>query len=156
MPDDEFAAARPFSPENRAYRGLGMRWLAAAAGAIVVLGVLFGVLGLALGWFNAATDVISPENVKTQYRDAYTGYEALKATAGNICSAKAAIAAEPDQDAKSQRVSEELAYEQNYRRIAADYDAAYDDAFRAEHVGPGDLPNKAPELASQLTAAGCH
>jgi hypothetical protein len=156
MPDDDSATARPYSPENRAYRSLGLRWLAAAVSAVVALGVLFGVLGLAFGWFDAVTDVVSPENVKTQYRDAYTGYEALKATAGDICAAKSAVAAETDQDAKSQRVSEELAYEQNYRRIAASFDAAYDDAFRAEHVGPGDLPNKAPDLASQLAAAGCH
>lgn len=156
MPDDDLRAARPFAPENRPFWGLGIRWLAVTLGVIVVLGVVFGLLGLGLGWFRATTDVVSPENVKAQYQDAYTNYEALKATAGNVCALKTAIATETDPDARTQRVSQELAYEANFRRIAAAYDAAYDDAFRAKHVGPADLPTKAPDLATELTATGCH
>jgi hypothetical protein len=136
----------------RALWGSGVRWFAAGLAVLVVL----GLTGLALGWFTAATDVVSPENVKAQYQDTYGNYEALKATAGDICAAKAAVAAETDPDTRSQRVSQELAYEANYRRIAAAYDAAYDDAFRAKHVGPADLPHTAPDLPTELDAAGCH
>ncbi|WP_236791051.1 hypothetical protein [Amycolatopsis sp. GM8] len=155
MDSDETRALRPFSRENRPWWGLSARWAATIAGCVVAVAVLVTVLGLALGWFKAATDVVSPENVKAQYHDAYTNYEALRATAGNVCSAEAAVAAEPDPSARSQRVSQVQAYQQNYRRIAANYDAAYDDAFRAKHVGPGDLPAKAPDLESALRDAGC-
>jgi hypothetical protein len=134
----------------------GMKWAIASVGTILVLGLVFGVLGFALGWYHTETDVVSPENVKAQYQDAYSNFEALKATAGDVCSALAAVGAETDPDAKSQRVSEELAYEQNYRRIAAAYDAAYDNAFAAKHVGPTDLPHTAPELDAELTTVGCH
>jgi hypothetical protein len=134
---------------------VGMKWVLASIGTILVLGLVFGVLGFVLGWYRADTDVVSPQNVKAQYQDAYTNFEALKATAGDVCSALAAIDAETDPDARSQRVSEELAYEQNYRRIAADYDAAYDNVFQAEHVGPADLPHTAPGLDAELTTVGC-
>lgn len=86
--------------------------------------------------------------------NAYPNFEALKAAAGDVCSALAAIDAETDPDARVQRVSEELAYERNYRRIAADYDAAYDNVFQAKQVGPADLP-RAPGLGAELTAVGC-
>lgn len=155
MDDEDIAAARPFSRENRPFWGLGARWLAAIVGLVVVLALVFGVLGVLLGWYQAARDVVSPENVRAQYQDAYGNYEALRATAGNVCAAKAAVAAETVPDAKSQRMSEELAYEQNYRRIAAAYDAAYDNAFAAKHVGPSDLPRTAPSLAHALRTAGC-
>ncbi len=134
---------------------VGLKWVLASIGTILVLGLVFGVLGFALGWYRADSDVVSPQNVKAQYQDAYTNFEALKATAGDVCSALTAIDAETDPDARSQRVSEELAYEQNYRRIAADYDAAYDNVFQAKHVGPADLPRTAPGLDAELTTVGC-
>ncbi|HEY4460869.1 MAG TPA: hypothetical protein VGN81_41595 [Pseudonocardiaceae bacterium] len=153
--DDELDSMRPFSPQNRRVWGLGVRWLVASTVVVVVLALVFGVLGVALGWYNAATDVVSPENVKAQYQDAYSNFEALKATAGDVCSARAAVTAETDPDARTQRVSQELAYEQNYRRIAASYDAAYDNAFQAKHVGPTDLPHTAPDLNAELKVVGC-
>lgn len=68
---------------------------------------------------------------------------------------RAAVTAETDPDARTQRVSQELAYEQNYGRIATSSDAAYDNAFQAKHVGPTDLPHAAPELDSELATVGC-
>lgn len=155
MPVDDLDSARPFAPENRPVWGLGFRWLAAGIGVIVLLGVVFGLVGLALGWFRSTTEVVSPENVRAQYQDSYTNFEALRATAGDICSARAAVAAETLPDVREQRVTQELAYEENYHRIAAAYDSAYEDAFRAKHVGPTDLPAKAPDLATELVAVGC-
>jgi hypothetical protein len=131
----------------------GILWRGVAA--IVAIGVVVLLLGLGLGWFDAATKVISPTNVKAQFQHAYTDYESLKATAGNVCTARAAAEKEPNPDVRSQRETQAITYENNYRRIQADYDAAYDDAFRAKHVGPRDLPRPAPGLDAMLGEIGC-
>jgi preprotein translocase subunit SecF len=122
--------------------------------AVFVIGIVIIVLSLALGWFNAAKDVVSPQNVKQQYALAYQDYESLQATAGNVCDAETNL-----QDAKksgdlntiNQRTDEVTAYRQNYRRIAAQYKARYDDAFQAKHVGPKDLPKDPPSLIEMKT-----
>ena len=85
-----------------------------------------------------------------QHRTACTATRRNTATVS-----RAAVTAETDPDARTQRVSQERAYEQNYRRIAASSDAAYDNAVQAKHVGPTDLPHAAPELDSELATVGC-
>ena len=47
--------------------------------------------------------------------------------------------------------SQETAYEQTYRRVVADYQAAYDNAFQAKLVGPRDLPKVAPTLDEAIS-----
>lgn len=131
----------------------GILWRGVAA--IVAIGVVVLLLGLGLGWFDAATKVIGPTNVKAQFQHAYTDYESLKATAGNVCTAQRLVAQETNLDVRSQRVTQEATYEQTYRHIQADYDAAYDDAFRAKRVGPRDLPRPAPGLDAMLVEIGC-
>lgn len=151
MDRDRARRLRPFSPEHRPVWGLAVRWATVLVGLVVAL----TVIALALRWFGAADGAVSPENVAAQYRQAYTDFEALKATAGNVCAARAVLAAESDPELRAQRSTQVAAYEQNYRRIAAGYDAAYDDVFRARHVGPPDLPAEAPGLDAALAAAGC-
>lgn len=132
---------------------LGVAWRVLLA--IIVLGVLGTVLSFAFGWFNAGVEVISPANVKAQFSHAYEDYESLKATAGNVCGAQQAVVDEPDPSIKSQRRTQLIAYQQTYRRIQADYDAAYDNAFKAKHVGPRDLPHDSPSLDEMLATVGC-
>ena len=125
------------------------------AGVLLAAGIIIPILGFGFGWFNSTIQVVSPQNVREQYSTAYGDWEGMKQTANNVCSARAVVAAETDPSIKSQRISQLTAYGQNYTRVAADYDAAYDNAFRAKHVGPTDIPSKAPSLDDMLTRVGC-
>jgi hypothetical protein len=58
-------------------------------------------------------------------------------------------------DERTQRVTQEIAQEQNFARIAANYNAAMRNAFAAKYVRPSDLPAEAPPLSEALHAAGC-
>lgn len=130
------------------------------AGIVLVLAsVLIGIFGIighfAFGWFQAGVDIVSPTNVKAQYARAYTNYESMKATAGNVCAAQKLVATETNPSIKAQRQDQLLAYQATYRSIQANYDEAYDNAFEAAHVGPSDLPRPAPGLDQMLIFIGC-
>jgi hypothetical protein len=147
--NDDLREFRPFSEQNRPFWGLGVRWLVTILGLLVVLAIVLGPIGLMLKWYQTGQKVISPENVTLQFRDAYTRFESLKATAGNVCDAQKVYNNESDPGLKAQRQDQLTAQVQNYRRIAAQYDAAYDNAFEAKHVGPTDLPRPAPTLEEE-------
>lgn len=131
--------------------GLGLRLL----GAFLAVAVVLSLTGLALGWFRASTQVISPDNVKAQWQFAYDYNESLKAIAGQWCTAKSAEAGAAGADEKLQRSSQRIAIENNYNRVKAQYDARLDDAFRARLVAPPDVPHRAPTLADEVTQVGC-
>lgn len=124
-------------------------------GAIVALVVVIGILTFAFGWLDATVSVVSPANVKAQYHDAYSNYESLGAEACTVVAQRSVVAASTDPNVKVQLLSQQLAYEQTYRRIAAEYNAAYANAFEAKHVGPGDLPHVAPTLEEMIGARTC-
>lgn len=124
-------------------------------GVVVVLSIVFSVTGLALGWWKAGTDIISPTNVKEQWRFAYDYNESLNAIGGQWCTAKKAEDAESNPDAKIQRSSQRIAIEQNYDRVKAVYDARLADAFRAKWVKPSDVPDRAPTLIETVAALRC-
>jgi hypothetical protein len=131
-----------------------MRILAIAAIAIAaIIGIT--LLGLGGGWFGAGANVVSAGNVREQFRDGYTNYESLNAIAANYCSAQSALAATTEPSERSQRITQVAAQEQNYNRVAANYNAAMRDAFRAKFVKPGDLPETAPTFAAATRDAGC-
>ncbi len=127
--------------------GLFVKWGLSLMALMVVLGVVFGVGVFALDWFRAGRDVFGPENVREQFRLAYDRYEGLEALAEQVCNFETSLEAAESTTARQQIESQRLAVANNYSRVRAQYEAAYDDAFRAGLVGPRDLPDKAPALA---------
>jgi hypothetical protein len=95
------------------------------------------------------------ENVRAQFADGYRNFESMKASASNVCSAKRALDAASTPEERAQRNTQLAAQEQNYNRIAAQYDAAMQNVFAGKLVAPGDLPDKAPTLPEALSTAGC-
>jgi hypothetical protein len=129
-----------------------------AFGLFVVAAIVLPIGNLAFGWFNSTLQVVSPQNVREQYSTAYGDWEGMKQAATVVCNFRPVVNAETDPGLKSQRIGELAAYGQNYARIAQDYNAAYDNAFRAKHVGPGDIPKVAPSLDDMMDIAipgGC-
>lgn len=124
-------------------------------GIIIAATLVLGVVGLGLGWFRAGTQVISPDNVKSQWQFAYDYNESLKAIAGQWCTAKQAETAAADPDERVQRASQRIAVENNYQRVKAMYDARLEDAFRARLVAPPGVPARAPALTEAAVQAGC-
>lgn len=123
-------------------------------GIAVVVILVLSVVGLALGWLTWPIDLGSRRNVEVQYRVGYDTYESLQATAQSVCTAQKAYDSETDTTLKSQRQSQLLAYETNYNRIAADYDAWSRNIFEGGIVRPGDLPARAPSL-SEMKSQSC-
>lgn len=122
---------------------------------VVVLSLCLTGGHFAFGWFNTGVQVISPENVKAQWQFAYDYDAALKAIANNWCTLKKAEDAETNPDYKTQRVSQRLAVETQYRTKQAEFDGRLRDAFRAKLVAPPDVPHQAPSLETQVAATGC-
>lgn len=118
-------------------------------GGILCLSLLFGVIGFAADWFNTGAKVVSPENVKKQWQFAYDYDASLTAISQQWCTAKSAENAETNSDYKSQRITQRIAVENNYARVAAEYNGRLKDAFRAKLVKPSDVPDQAPPLAEQ-------
>jgi hypothetical protein len=122
-------------------------------GIIVVLAIVFGVTGLALGWFRTATEVVSPANVKAQHEQVIGKYESMIAAAGNACTVQGS-------DGKSSEKSPTLvespvlAYEATFRRIVADYNASVDNLFKAGIVAPPGYPESV-DLKSIDTTDWC-
>jgi hypothetical protein len=122
---------------------------------LVVLSICLTGGHFVFGWFNTAVEVVSPTNVKAQWQFAYDYHENLKAIANNWCTMKKAEDAEANPDYKTQRVSQRLAVETQYRTVQAQYDGRLDDAFRARIVAPPDVPRRAPTLEQTVAETGC-
>lgn len=120
-----------------------------AVGVVVALTLVFGAIGFVGGWFSEAVKVVSPANVKDQWRFAYDYDASLTAIAHQWCSAKQVEDAELNPDYKSQRITQRIAIENNYNAVAARYNGRLADAFRAKFVKPPDVPNEAPSLSSR-------
>lgn len=120
---------------------------------LLVIAVIAGAF--ALGWLNGLLHIGSFENVSAQWQFAYDYDEKLQAIARQDCTAKAAEAAETDPNLKSQRTSQRIAIENNYDRVASEYNARLRDAFRAKLVRPPDVPDHAPTLGDALRKIGC-
>lgn len=126
---------------------------------IVAIALAIGLIMLAghfvFGWFKAATDVVGPTNVKSQWQFAYDYDASLKAVAQNWCTARKAELEETNTDAKIQRGTQRIAIEQNYARVKGEYDGRLRDAFRGGLVAPPDVPKQAPDLKTAVDAVGC-
>ena len=137
---------------NRQLTIFGLKWWTWLIIAAIVIGATF----FALNWLNAGVKVISPDNVRAQFQQGYDDYNALQQTANNVCQAiKDENATTAGSNEHSQRTSQRIAYQQNYNRIAGEYNAFMSDPFRAKLVRPGDLPAQAPALEIMLTQVHC-
>lgn len=114
--------------------------------AIILAIVAIAIFGTSLGWFGAATQTVSAAHVREQWADAYTKHEALTAIAANVCGAEKLVNTATSDSERSQRQTQLVAQEQNYARVAAEYNAAMADGFRSKYVKPGDLPSRASTL----------
>ncbi len=151
---DDWAKDRKRAGKYGFPMGLLIKWGLSFMALMVVLGVIFGVGIFALDWFRAGRDVFGPENVREQFRLAYDRYEGLEALAEQVCNFDTNLAAAESPSARQQIADQRLAVANNYSRVRAQYEAAYDDAFRAGLVGPRDLPEKAPAL-DEMQALVC-
>ncbi|HTU15661.1 MAG TPA: hypothetical protein VMF31_10710 [Solirubrobacterales bacterium] len=124
------------------------KYTAAAIGVFLVVFLGLSALGFGLSWFNTGKDIVSPENVKTQYAAVIEGYESLEATAANAC---AATGAETDNTLLE---DPEFAYAAQYRKVAIDYNRRTANVFEAGKVGPPGYPDRAPALA-EMQAKVC-
>jgi len=121
-----------------------------STGKIIGIGIaaLVGVVvfGWAFGWFVTPLEITSAENVRKQWAFAYQYDESLKAAAMQVCSMERAVKEAQVSEERMQRQSQLLAFQQNYVRIEAEYNAKLRNAFEAKMVKPADVPNKAPSL----------
>ena len=124
-------------------------------GLFIVAGLVLGIVGLGAGWFKAGTDIISPDNVKSQWQFAYDTEAALDAIGSQWCTAKKAEDAALTNDERLQRSSQRIAVEQNYDRVAATYNGRLADVFRAKLVKPSDVPDRAPTLTQVVERIRC-
>lgn len=108
-------------------------------GAFIGLAVVFGVIGLGIGWFKAGTDIVAPENVKAQHEQVIGKYEAAIAAAGNACTVQDGTK-EGDEKSPTLVESPVLAYEATFRSIIADYNSSVDNLFKAGIVAPPGYP----------------
>ena len=115
--------------------------------------VLVFAIGIFLvRWALVPTEVYSPENVSKQWAFAYEYSEKLKMGAVQVCIAEKAVAAATTDNEAAQRRSQLMAYEQNYARMWADYNARLKNNFEAGLVAPSDVPDKAPTLEESKKA----
>ena len=126
-----------------------MRFIALIIGGLAA--ILF--TAWALGWALAPGQVASVGNVRTQWAESYKNDEALRATAGNICSARLLVTQATSDDERIQRQTQVIAQEANYRRIAATYDRTVRNGFEAKFVLPSDLPQRAAPMEDAVRAA---
>lgn len=145
-----------YQQPNREATAIVIKWVLWLVGIFIFLAVLFGVIGFVGGWLSVPGKVASPQNVEKQWDSAYSNFNSLRAQAQTVCDAEVQVRQAEAGSVKTQRESQLAVYQQNYRRIEADYNQAMDNAFKARLVKPPDLPDKAPSLdsAKNLYCAG--
>lgn len=122
----------------------------------LALGMVLIVLAAwVFGWFGKGLEKTSANHVEAQWTTAYSNYSSLKAIAANACSAKKLADGEVDPAIKAQRQSQFAAQEQNYNRVAGQYESAMANAFEAKLIKPADLPRTAPTISEAMVGAGC-
>ena len=119
-------------------------------GGLLLIIVILSLFGLLLGWITLPGQKASVQNVEEQFRVGYELHNSLTASANSVCTAQKAYDAETDPTFKSQRQTQLLAYETNYARLAASYDAWASNIFQGKVIRPADLPNRAPSLSTKL------
>ena len=121
---------------------------------VLVIGIIAGPVGLLLDWYGAGQRIVSPENVERQFRLAYDSYEGMEALAQQACNFEDLVAQASSDNERIQRQNQLVAVQNRYEQVRAQYEARYEDAFRAALVGPRDLPRDAPSL-NEMQALVC-
>lgn len=117
--------------------------------ALIPFAAIGGLLVLILlTWLLFFAGKIGPGNVSEQWRFAYDFDASLRAIARQVCETEVALSQAQSAEEQTQRRSQVLAYQQNYERVKAQYDAHLRDAFRAGLIRPPDVPDEAPSLGS--------
>lgn len=130
----------------------GVVWFLKWFFTFVLIAVIIGTVGWGLKWLFVPAQVASVENVRDQWRFAYEYDEKLKAIASQICIGKKAVEQSTESaDARTQRLSQLIAIEQNYARVEAEYNARLRNAFEAKLVKPSDVPSRAPTVDENLS-----
>lgn len=129
--------------------GVG-RLILIVVGIFLAASLLFGAIGFACGWARTGVEIVSPANVKSQYRLAYSDWNALEKLSDTICIAVDVRDRETDPFIKSQRESQVLAYQGAYNRVAGSYNARMQNLFEARIVRPRDLPANAPSFTETV------
>lgn len=132
---------------NKRVRHVAYGWFAMVVAALVVLTVVGAGLAFLGGWFGEAQRQVSPANVKAQFAFVYDDLNSLKASARQVCTAEQAVQLETDPQARIQRETQLLTIENNYNRIAGEYDAHLADTFRSKYIRPHDVPSSSPSIA---------
>lgn len=115
-------------------------------GVIIVL----TITSWGLGWLNLPFGKTSVQNVETQWEWAYSMEEDLKASAQQVCNARRSLVQETDVNAKVQWRSHVVAREDNYARIASDYNEKMRNAFETKYIKPDDVRERAPSLENMV------
>lgn len=127
---------------SREVTGFTLKWI--LWGGLIV--IVLVVIAWGLGWLFLPGQVVSPQNVREQWRFAYEYDEKLQAAAVQVCATEKALNSATSDNERQQRRSQLLAYEQNYAKIKAEFDARLRDAFQAKLVAPADIPREASTL----------
>lgn len=126
----------------------------AVIGVFFLVVVVGTIVGFANNWGRAAIDVVSPENVKAQHEKVIGNYNAMIASASNVCSVQKSAAKTADPKAPTLVESPTLAYEATFRNIVSDYNASVENLFKAKIVAPPGYPTSV-QLNKLDTADWC-
>lgn len=132
-----------------------LRWIIGGAAALIVASLLFWIIGSATGliggYANKEKQILGVNHVAQVYAVAFQDMKSLDATANNTCPIEAEIAGvQQGSDAWLQLESQVNAFQENYNRIKADYDAQMANIFAAKQVKPRNLPFVAPTFKSKI------
>jgi len=116
--------------------------------------ILFGAVSWLRAWVSLPLRKMSAQNVEAQWQWAYNAEEDLQASARQVCNARNTLSEESDENAKVQWRSHVTAREDNYARIAADYNARMRNAFRAKYIRPDDVRENAPNVDEMIEELG--
>lgn len=122
---------------------------------ILVLAIIALLMSWVFGWISLVPDKTSRENVEAQWGWAYGAITDLEAAGEQVCSVEVTLRNEDLSAAERTTYRATLlTYEQNYSRLAGDYNEKVRNAFEAGIIRPNDVPDRAPTL-TEMKAMRC-
>lgn len=118
-------------------------------GAIAIALLLIAITGANSLWYHltAITEqAFLPERIKKQWNFAYQYRVSFNAAAARVCRAKKMLAHATNEREATRRRSQQIAHEQHYAEIEAEYNVRMQEALQAGFVPPADVLKKAPTL----------
>ena len=110
-------------------------------GLFVALSIVFGLVGLGLGWFNKGVDIVSPQNVEKQHAQVIGKYNSMIAAAQNTCTIQTS-GVTPGTDRSPTMIEDPtMAYQATFRNIVVEYNSSVDNLFKAGIVAPPGYPD---------------